>query len=292
MSPVFKAHTALFLAALIYGGNYTIAKEVLDNEHIQPFGFILMRVICGMVLFSLLHLLFIREKIEGRDIGLFLLCGLFGVAINQLLFFKGLKMTTHIHAALIMTTTPILVLIASAILLKEQITSKKMLGIALGAVGAVILIIYGKKFAYKKEGMFGDVFIFINATSYGIYLVLVKKLMRKYHPLTVIKWVFTIGFFFVGPLASRELMNIQWNTFTPGIWLAVAYVLFFTTFLTYLFNAYALKIVNPSVVSIYIYLQPLLATAIALFFVKDELTLTKLGAGLFIFAGVYFVSKR
>ncbi len=292
MNPVFKAHIALFLAALIYGGNYTIAKEVLDNEHIQPSGFILLRVICGMVIFGILHLLFIREKIEGKDIGLFVLCGLFGVAINQLLFFKGLKMTTHIHAALIMTTTPFLVLIASAILLKEQITSKKLLGIALGVAGAVLLIIYGKKFAYKKEGFIGDIFIFINATSYGLYLVLVKKLMRKYHPLTVIMWVFTIGFIFVAPLASRQLMNVQWNTFTPGIWLAVAYVLFFTTCVTYLFNAYALKIVNPSVVSIYVYLQPLLATAVALIFAKDELTWEKLVAGILIFIGVYFVSKR
>lgn len=292
MNQLLKAHLALFFVALFYGANYSIAKIVLDGEHIGPLGFILIRVIFGTVFFNLFHYFFIKEKIHRKDIRRFILCGLFGVAINQMLFFSGLKLTTEINSALIMTTTPILVLIASAIMIKERITKKKLLGIALGMAGAIILTIYGKKIAYQKDGLLGDILIFLNATSYGIYLVLAKTLMQKYHPITVVKWVFTFGFIFVFPFATQELMNTQWSTFTPTIWMAVLYVLIFVTFLTYFFNAYALKIVNPSVVSIYIYLQPLLAATIALSFGKDSLTLVKVIAGMLIFLGVFFVSRR
>jgi len=292
LSPRFKAHAALSAVALIYGANYTVAKVILNGEFIQPFALTLLRVTSGLFLFWLFHGAFVKEKIDRQDIPRFILCGLTGVAINQMLFVAGLKQTTHINAALIMTTTPILVLGASWFLLNEKITGKKLLGIALGIAGAAILIIYGKKFVFKKDGLTGDILIFLNATSYGIFLVIVKTLMRKYNPLTVIKWVFTFGFCFVLPFGAYELVNTPMITFTPRIWMAVAYVLICTTFLAYLFNAYALKLVSPSTVSIYIYLQPLIATAIALLFGKDDLTAVKVAAGALIFSGVFLVSKR
>lgn len=291
MSSAVKAHIALFLVALIYGANYSIAKIVLDDEYIQPLGFVLMRVLSGVILFWLSHLLFVREKVERKDFILLFLCGIFGVAINQMLFFIGLKYTTPINASLIMTTTPILVLLISAFIIKEKITFQKMIGIALGALGAIILIAYGKEFSFQQNQFFGDLMIFINAVSYGIYLVFVKKLMMKYHPITVIKWVFTFGFIFVFPLGIDDLMEVQWSSFSPLVWWAVFYVLLAVTFLTYLLNGFALKIVNPSIVGIYIYLQPLLATSIALMMMKDELTLIKVIAGIFIFLGVYLVSR-
>lgn len=291
MSQNTKAHLALFITALIYGANYTIAKDVMVNEYIQPSGFVLLRVIAGVFLFSFFHATFIKEKIERKDIFRLIVCGICGVATNQLMFFEGLKLTSQINASLIMTTTPILVLITSSIIIKEKITLQKLFGIALGLSGAILLILYGKKFAYHKSGMLGDALIFINATSYGLYLVLVRKLMRKYHPITVVKWIFIFGIIFVAPFGANDLIQVQWNTFTQGTWLAIAYVLICTTFLTYLFNAFALKIVNPSVVSIYIYLQPLLATLIALLLAKDVLTIWKVIAGILIFLGVFFVSK-
>ncbi len=292
MSKYFWAHASLFLTALIYGANFTIAKEILDNDYVHPFALTLMRVLLGVVLFTLIHYFFIKEKIERQDLRLFVLCGFTGVAANQLLFITGLKYTSQINGALIMTTTPILVLVASWIILKEPVTIKKMLGIALGIAGAAILTVYGKKFAFKKEGILGDVMVFVNAISYGIFLVIVKSLMHKYHPLTVTKWVFIFGLPFVLPFGYHELTNTPMSIFTPRIWMAIAYVLICTTFLAYLLNAFALKLVNPSTVSIYIYLQPLIATAIALSFGKDELSAPKVAAGLLIFSGVFLVSKK
>lgn len=291
MPSAIKAHIALFLVALIYGANYSIAKIVLDDEYIQPIGFVLMRALIGIILFWFFHLLFVREKVERKDFFQLFLCGIFGVAINQMLFFTGLKYTTPINASLIMTTTPILVLLISAFIIKEKITSQKMAGIALGAFGAIMLIAYGKELSFQQDQLFGDLMIFINATSYGIYLVYVKKLMMKYHPITVVKWVFTFGILFVFPFGIGELLEVEWSSFTAGVWWAVIYVLVAVTFLTYWLNGFALKIVNPSIVSIYIYLQPLLATSIALMMMKDELTFVKVVAGIFIFLGVYLVSR-
>lgn len=292
MSTRLKAHLALFSVALIYGANYTIAKEVLDNDYIQPLGFILLRVLSGLILFSLVHFLFIKEKIERKDIGKLILCGLFGVAINQMFFFTGLKLTRPINAALIMTVCPIIVLIVSAIILKEAVTARKLLGIVLGASGAVLLILYGEELSFGKDRILGDIMIFVNATSYGIYLVLVKSLMQKYHPFTVVKWVFSIGILFVFPFGIGELAVVDWSLFKSSTWIAVAYVLIFTTFLAYFLNAYALKMVRASTVSIYIYLQPVLATLVAVLVQSDQLVLQKVVFGLMIFAGVYLVSSK
>ena len=292
MSKRLKAHIALLIVALIYGSNYSIAKVVLDEEYMQPLGFILLRVISGVLFFHLFHLLFVREKIRRSDWWLFLLCGLFGVAINQMFFFLGLKKTTPINASLIMTTTPILVLVISALMIGERVTLRKVLGIIAGAAGAILLISYGQQVAFKREGLIGDLFVLTNATSYGIYLVIVKTLMRRYHPITVVKWVFTFGVLFVFPFGWRNLMATEWSSFPTYIWLAVAFVLLFTTFVTYLFNAYALVTVNPSVVSIYIYFQPLFATAIALLMAQDQLDWVKTISALLIFIGVYLVSIK
>ena len=284
------AHTFLFLVALIYGANYTIAKIVLDGEYVDALGFVFFRVLAAVILFRIVYHLLIREKIERSDIPLLFLCGLTGVAINQLLFISGLEFTTPIHAALIMTIIPIPVLITSSILLKEKITSRKILGIVLGAIGAIILISYNQQIDLKSEQLLGDLMILVNATSYGIYLVLVKKLLIKYHPITVITWVFTFGFILVTPVGIKEATEVDWSTFTDEIWLSFFYVLIFTTFFAYLLNSFGLQVVSPTVVAIYVYLQPLLATAIALLLNKDVISLHKVISCVFIFLGVYFVS--
>jgi len=289
MSKLLQAHIALFLVALIYGANYTIAKDVMGEGYLEPLPFILLRVSCGTLLFWIFHRMLVAETVEKKDLLRLAICGLFGVALNQMLFFSGLNRTTPINASLIMTTTPILVLIASAIYLGERITPVKVGGILLGALGAGLLIAYGERLSFG-EGWKGDLLVFLNASCFGIYLVMVKKLMLRYHPVTVVKWVFLFGLCFVIPFSVKGALVTDWQSFTPRIWLAVAYVLICTTFLAYLFNNFALSVVNPSVVSIYIYLQPLLATLIALLVGSDQLSPIKILAASLIFAGVYLVS--
>ena len=287
---MLRVHVVLFLVNLIYGANYIIAKEVMPH-YIQPFGFIMVRVICATALFLVTQAIWINEKIERRDIIRLFFCGLFGVAINQLLFFKGLNLTTPINASLVMITTPVIVLLLSTMIRIEKVSLLKIAGILLGACGAFLIIFWGKEFSLSSETLLGDLFIFLNATSYAIYLVLVKPLMTKYHPLTVVKWVFIFGTVLVVPVGLDEFKQIDWSIFPPAIWMAVFYVVLFTTFFAYLLNIFALSKVNPSLVGTYMYLQPVLASLISLAFAKDELTFLKVVAGLLIFSGVYLVSR-
>jgi drug/metabolite transporter (DMT)-like permease len=289
MNTNLKAHLALIGANVIYGLNYSIAKDVMP-AHILPFGFIFCRVLGALGLFWLVHS-FNYEKVEKKDFLLLAICGLFGVAANQLMFFYGLNITTPINAGIIMTSNPILVLIASAIILKNKITAIKIGGIFLGISGALLLLLFKTDFSFGSETITGDIFIFLNAMSYGIYLVIAVPLMKKYKPLTVIKWVFTFGFIFVLPFGIQQFTEIDWSTFTTDIWLKFGFVIIGTTFLAYLFNIYGLKKLSPSIVSTYIYLQPLLATSFAIWIGKDSLDWIKIVAALLIFSGVYLVSR-
>ncbi len=299
MNETVKAHLALIIVNLIYGANYVIAKEVMPT-YIQPFGFIVLRVSFALCLFWLFHAFIsrirsglIHKKIETKDWGMLIACGLFGVAINQLMFFKGLSMTAPINASLIMITTPILVLIMAAIIIKEKITARKMFGVFLGCLGAGLIIWWGSSGGgLGDSSRLGDLFVFINASSYALYLVLVKPLMARYHPFTIVKWVFFFGFLFVLPFGWQEFSDIQWHTFPRFIWLCVIYVVVATTFITYLFNIYALQKVNASVVSTYIYTQPVIASLIAISFGKDSLSLLKVVAAIMIFTGVFLVSHQ
>ncbi len=261
-------------------------------NYIKPFGFIFCRVLGALLLFWLFRTFFKAEKIDRKDYLRLFVCGLFGVASNQLMFFYGLNLTSPINASIIMTCNPILVLIFASVLIKERITTQKILGIFLGLAGAVGLILNKNSVEVTDSNVVGDLFIFLNATSYAIYLVSVKPIMKKYHPLTVIRWVFLFGFLVVIPFGWNQFLEIEWNTFNIGVWGAFIFVVVGTTFLAYLFNMYGLKRLNPSTVSTYIYSQPLIASIVALLLQKDELNLIKIIAALFIFSGVYLVSKK
>ncbi|MGB1247933.1 MAG: DMT family transporter [Chitinophagales bacterium] len=282
------AHIALLGANLLYGANYTVAKFVMP-EYLEPFGFIFMRVVGAVLFFWTAHFLFLKEKVAKKDMIRLFFCGMFGVALNQLMFFKGLSLTQPLNASLIMITTPILVMLISVFAAKEKMTWYKAVGMLLGAGGA-FWVIGGDDFNFSSSTALGDFFIFINATSYAIYLILVKPLMKKYKPLTVVKWVFFFGFIPVLFLGMPDFLSADFSVFPPDIWWSVVFVVFGVTCGAYLFNAYAISKVNPSVVGIYIYLQPILATLVALFFGMDKLTMHKIMAAVIIFAGVYLVS--
>ena len=289
MKRIFFAHIALFIVNLIYALNYTIAKDVMPG-YIEPSGFILLRVLCGVFLFSFFYFLFIKESVGQKDFFRLALCGLFGVAINQLFFFEGLNLTTPINAAIIMTVNPVLVIIISALLIGEKITVKKIIGIVLGIIGAGALILNSGSVSFDNDFFIGNLLVLINATSYAIYLVLVKGLMKKYNPLTVMFFVFLFGLFFVLPFGYQDLNSVNIDSFTNDIYLKILFVVVCTTFIAYLLNAFALKSLNPSIVSIYIYLQPVLASVIAILYNSDTIDYIKIVSSIFIFIAVFLVS--
>lgn len=291
MNKVFKAHLALLAVNLLYGANFTIAKEVMP-QHIEPFGFVLLRVLGSLPLFWLCSALLKEKPAEKKDIPKMLLLAVFGVAVNQLMFLKGLSLTTPINSAILMITSPILVLALASVIIKEKLSAKKTVGIALGFGGAFTLFFGKGEMSFSSDTFLGDFYTFINALSWGMYLVLARPLMQKYSAMTIVKWVFLFGMFMVLPFGYGELSAVQWENISFEIWLCIFYVVFLTTFVAYLLNTYALNALNPSVVSSYIYLQPFLASLIAIYFGKDELDAIRIFSGVLIFSGVYLVSQE
>ena len=291
MKKIILAHFSLFIANLIYAINYSFAKDVMPN-YITPSGFILLRVIGAFILFSIAYHIFIKEKIEKEDILRLSICGLFGVAINQLLFFEGLNLTTPINAAIVMTVNPVLVILLSFIIIKDPITIRKSIGIILGLFGASFLILQSGNLEFLHSHFKGNLLVLINATSYGVYLVIVKPMMRKYHPITVMYVVFGIGLLYVFPFGINDLLEIEWYSIPHTVNMQIFFVVFFTTFVAYLCNSLALQYLKPTTVSTYIYLQPVLATTFAIFWGSDFLDSKKIIAAAFIFLGVYLVSAR
>ena len=284
---IFYAHLAILGANIIYAVNYGFAKDVMNGGYVPPFTFILFRAIGATLLFWITSYFFF-EKISKSDLFKFILCGLFGVTANQLMFFKGLELTSTIHASIIMVTSPIIVSILSLIILKEKLQFSKVFGIILGLIGA-INIISDNNSSFGNSGLSGDIFIFLNAICFGLYLIIVKPLMSKYSPITVVKWVFTFGLLGVLPFGIYEINEVNWEM-NNDIILKIGFVIFFTTYLCYLFNIYGVKYVSPTIVSTYIYLQPLLTSFIAVFIGREELNLTVITCSAFIFLGVYLVS--
>ena len=286
------AIVALFLVQLLYGFNYTFAKTVMNEGYVKPFGFVLLRVACATLLFWLMSLFLPNEKIDKKDFFQLFLASVFGVFINMLLFLKGLEFTTPIHASTIMTITPIVILILSVFMLKERITSLKILGVIIGFIGALILTLYGQSARAADNILLGNLMIFLNAVSYSVYVILIKKLTAKYHPFTFIKWLFLFGLILVTPFGFSEVQEIQWQSFTPYVTFSVIFVVVGATFGTYLLNPLAISRLKASTVGIFIYLQPVIAGLFAILNGVDFVDAIKISAMLLIFLGVYFVSKK
>lgn len=283
---------AVAIATIIYGITYTVAKEVMPN-YVAAFGFILLRVLGATIVFWVIGLFIKAKPIEKGDFKKIAIASFFGVGLNMLTFFKGLSYTSPINASVIMVTTPILVLIFSSILIKEKLVRNKIIGIIIGLIGAVVLIVYGSSSKGNTENMvLGNFLVFINAASYGMYLVVTKKLIAKYHPIVFIKWLYLFGLVFVIPFSFSEFMAIQWSVMPASIYFKIGFVVFFTTCITYLFNLYGLSKLKPTTVSVFIYLQPVIATLYALLVGSDSLNDVKVIATILIFLGVYLVGKR
>jgi len=291
LNKTLQAHLALLVVNLIYGANYSIAKEVMP-AYVQPFAFVLMRVGGALILFWIVSALFIKEKIDKKDLPRVALLAVCGVACNQLLFLKGLSITTPINAAIIMISNPIVVLLIAAVVLKEKISISKFAGISFGVIGAAIMLLYSKTFSFGSETITGDLMILVNSISWACYVVLVKPLMKKYNTFTIVKWVFLFGFVYVLPFGFKQFTEVNWASMPSSIWHDIIFVVVGTTFFAYVLNTYALRALSPAVVSIYIYLQPFLATLIAVFYYhNDTLDARKILSAVLIIIGVTLVSQ-
>lgn len=290
-----KRILALFAAIAtetIYGINHTIAKGLMPHV-IEPYGFILLRVGGAALLFWIFGLFSKIEKIDRSDWFRILGCAIFGMVLNMLMFFKGLSLSTPINSSVAMTITPVIILVLTAVILKERITFIKTIGIASGLSGALILILFQEKTQENAPNIpIGNLLFILNATSYAFYFILVKPLLAKYKSITLLKLFFLIAFVINLPIGYSELMKVEWTHLQFPEISAMVFVVVATTFLTYLFNIFALKQLSPSTVGVFIYLQPVVATVYAIFVGADTLSILRVGAATLIFVGVYLSTRK
>ncbi len=279
-----------FWAAVIYGVTFTVAKDVM-KIHIPSFAFVLMRVSGAMSVFWLLSLFLPAEKISPKDFGRFFVAAFFGIAVNMMSFMSGLSYTTPISASVLMITAPIFVMIFSFIFLKNPINKYKIAGVLLGMTGAVFLILYGKTVeGHGNKPRLGNLLVTLNAVSYAMYLIMAKPILQKYHPVTFAKWLYTFGFLLILPFSFDDFIQINWTQVPIDVHIKIIFVVLFATVLTYLFNLTALQKLKPTTMSVFIYLQPLIASIFAIFVGADHLSIVKIIAAILIVSGVYLVN--
>lgn len=298
MNRTLLSHLALLGLNMIYAANHLLAKGVTP-DHLGPNGFIFFRVCTTSILFLITYLIFLREKIERKDFLQLFITGILGCGLSQLLFFNGLARTSAINTGVLMTSIPIFTVILSFFILKEKITKYRALGIIIGAIGAIALTTLGKAPAFDSGT--GDLLIIANAFVFAAYLVMVKPLMKKYHPVTVATFNFLsgLGFVILYPKLWADLGRADFGAFDQRVWMVIGFVVIFATFITYLLNIFSLKYLSPSVTGSYVYTQPALVILLTYIFTfigwTDDVTGSINGAKMLfmtmIFTGVYLVSR-
>jgi drug/metabolite transporter (DMT)-like permease len=291
VSDSLKAHISLFSAQVIYALNYSIAKDLMPT-HIGPLALVFIRILGAGILFWILSLFTRTEALEKGDLKKMALLAVFGVFVNQVFFIYGLSLTKPINSAIIMISNPIMVILFTMIVFKERITILKVSGLVIGIAGALTLLLFRGNFQLGSDTIAGDLMTVINSTSWAVFVVMAKPYMQKYHTVTVMKWIFLFGAIYMTPLGIDDFLNTDWTHMAFETYLAIAFVVVATTFLAYLLNTYALKALSSSVVSMYIYFQPFLATLFAVILGKDSLTTIKIISAILIITGVYLVSRR
>lgn len=276
----------------IYGINHTIAKGLMPYV-IEPYGLVLLRVGGAALLFWAFGMFTKMERIDKQDWLRVFSCAIFGMVLNMLLFFKGLSLSTPINSSVSMTLAPVLILILTAIILRERITLIKTIGIFFGLLGALVLILFQEKTQTNAPNIpLGNFLFVLNASSYAFYFILVKPLLAKYKAITLLRLFFLIAFLINLPIGYSELIQVEWMSLGLSEIGGLLYVVVATTFLSYLFNIFALKQLSPSTVGVFIYLQPVAATIFAVLVGADTLSALRVGAASLIFLGVFLSTRQ
>lgn len=265
----------------------------MNKSLVEPFGLNVMRA--GFTAVLLWSFFFFKKtfgQIQRKDWPRFILCGITGIAVNQLLFLKGLQLTYPIHAALLMLVTPVIITIAAAFFLQEPLNVSKWIGLIMGIAGATILISGRKVGATASSPVLGDILVIINAISYAAYFILVRPLMEKYPPVVILRVIFTVGLAFIIPVGLTEFIRTPWAEYHLLDWSVMFLIVVCGTLLAYLFNVFGIRHLGASIAGSYIYVQPAFATIIAMIALNEKLSWVEALAGLLIFSGVYFSNKK
>lgn len=284
-----KGHGAMLGAEFMWGVGAPLGKVILAGS-ITPVLLTDFRIIGAAALFWIFSLFTKQESVTPKDLLAMFFASLLGILFNQGMFLFGLSHTSPINASIITTSLPIVTLVMAALILREPVTKLKLGGVFLGAVGALILITGGTS-AAGTGSMLGDMMVLAAQVSFSCYLVFFKRLTSKYSPVTLMKWMFTYAAICVVPFSCSEWMATDWDAVPADEWWMAAAFVLGPTFISYLLLPVGQKNLRPTVTSMYNYVQPIVASAVAVWAGMDEFTVAKAVAIVLVFAGVFFVSK-
>ncbi|MFN8241169.1 MAG: DMT family transporter [Bacteroidales bacterium] len=285
-----RAHLALLAANLIYGLNFSIAKSVMPM-YIKPLALVSVRSVLTAGLFWLTGLFMPKEKVEKRDLLYIFACSFLGVVFNQILFLAGLNMTTPVNSSIILAINPVAAFVFAAIILGEKISLTRGAGLAVGLTGIMLLILSDGTPDLSSRTFIGNIFTLVNTLSWALFTVVIKRMLAKYSPITVMKWTFLFGMITNIPAGYSEWSTTDWHSITVNAWLAIGFVVIFATYLGYLLLTFGLRRLSPTIVSSYTYTQPVIAGLLASMIGQDTVTTVMVLSAVLIFAGVFLVSR-
>jgi drug/metabolite transporter (DMT)-like permease len=285
-----KGHASLLIAYIVFGLNTPIAKDTLAHE-ISANALTFYRIGGTAALFWILSLFTKKEPVNLRDLCILFGASLFGILINQFSFIVGLSLTSPINAAVITTTAPIMTMILAAFFLKEPITWTKAIGVFIGASGALLLIFTGNTSERQDASIGGNLLCLLSTLSFAVYLSAFKKIIGKYSPATLMKWMFLFASGCSLPFCWKSVITVDYSAISMDIYLHLFYVVGFATFLSYLLIPIGQKLLRPTIVSMYNYIQPIISSLVAVTLGLDQFGWVKGSATALVFIGVYVVTK-
>lgn len=292
MKGASKGHIAILTTNIIFGINIVIAKNVLSNGNIDALALTYFRMLGATIAFWIASLFVKREKLTIKDFVILFFASLFGIVINQTSFIVGLKTTSPIDASLIITLTPIITMLISAAYLKEPITSKKIIGVLIGCLGAVILIFSSKYLNVSgTRSWLGNSLCFLSSLAYACYLVFFRDFIKTKHPITLMKWMFLFSAILLLPIGIPKISAVDLRSINNLLGVEIIYVVLMATFLTYLLIPIGQKHLRPTTLTMYNYLQPIIAAILAIFLGQDNFGIEKVLAAILVFLGVYVVTQ-
>lgn len=288
-----KGHILIMLANILFGASMPVFKYLLTAD-VPPEAITIMRAIFACMMFWLVSFFMPKEKVLPKDLCLLFVCALCGVGINQWLFVIGLKNSSPVNASIIATAVPIFVLLLATLVLKEPITAKKSLGVFWGVSGGLLLVFNSTQTTSGTNSLWGDMLMLLNQLMYSVYLVLSKPLSRRYSSVIMMKWMFLFSTLALAPFCLQYMQYVPMfhrETFNVSQLYALLYLLFGATFVSFMLIPMALKQIRPTTVSMYNYVQPIIASAIAVAVGQDTFSMQKLLSAALVFVGVYLVTQ-
>lgn len=289
MNKHIQGHIFALSANILWGLMAPIGKSALAE--FSPLSVTTFRMVGAAACFWLLSLFCKREQVDHRDMLKIFFASLFALVFNQGVFIFGLSLTSPIDASIVTTTLPIVTMIVAAVYLKEPVTNKKVLGIFVGAMGALILILSSQSAAGGGGSIWGDLLCLTAQISFSIYLTVFKGLSQRYSPITLNKWMFVYASMCYIPFSYHDVAAIDWNGISTAAWLQVGYVVVGGSFLAYICIMTAQRLLRPTVVSMYNYMQPIVASIVTIIIGLGTFNLEKGIAIALVFLGVYIVTQ-